>query len=198
MNRKIINKNSARRAILLSLFIGILLFSALSSIKVAHAAYPTISVGSDPYGIAYASNGDIYVTNSGDNTVSVIDTSSNMVVKTIGVGSSPYGVAFANGDIYVANFGDNSVSVIDTSSNMVVKTIGVGTGPYGVAYDSSTGDIYVTNFGDDSVSVIATSSNTVVGTIGVGSGPIGVAFASSNGDNTWPTMAIMRLIIRFP
>ena len=69
MTRKIMNKNSALRAILLSLFIGILLFSALSSIKVADAAYPTITVGNNPYGVGYAFNGDIYVTNLGANSV---------------------------------------------------------------------------------------------------------------------------------
>ena len=187
MNRKIKNKNSAWRAILLSLFIGILLVSALSSIQVAHAAYPTILVGNYPYGVAFASNGDLYVANYGDNTVSVIDTSTNTVVGSpITVGSLPVAVAYAssNGDIYVVNEGDSSVSVIDTSYNTVTTTIPVGYEPYGVAFSpNGDGDIYVASYGDDTVSVIDTSTNTVVGSpITVGSSPTGVAFASSNGD----------------
>jgi YVTN family beta-propeller protein len=34
-----------------------------------------------------------YITNSGDNTVSVIDTATNTVTATIPVGNSPFGVA---------------------------------------------------------------------------------------------------------
>ena len=65
MDIKLINKRNARK-IILSALIGILLFSALSSSLVVHAAYPTISVGANPYGVAFASsNGDIYVTHSG-------------------------------------------------------------------------------------------------------------------------------------
>ena len=90
----------------------------------------TISVGNRPWAVAYSSNGDIYVTNYGDSTVSVIDTATNSVVKTISVGSVPYGVAYSsNGDIYVANYSDNTVSVISTATNSVVKTISVGSGP---------------------------------------------------------------------
>ncbi len=76
-----------------------------------------------------------YVANAGSNTVSVIKTSTNMVVKKVRVGNAPDGVAITpNGsDAYVANFDSNTVSVIKTSTNMVVKTVRVGSGPDGVA-----------------------------------------------------------------
>src|SRR5215467_11551531 len=72
-----------------------------------------------------------YITNAGSNTVSVIDTASNMVTKTITNTSTntyfndPGGVAVTpdGRKVYVANFGSNTVSVIDTASNMVTKTI---------------------------------------------------------------------------
>ena len=76
-----------------------------------------------------------YITNRGDNTVSVIDTTSNMVAATIAVGSLPQGVAVTpdGSTVYVANDGDNTVSVIDTASNTVTATIPVGSVPLGVA-----------------------------------------------------------------
>src|SRR5262245_29628679 len=57
-----------------------------------------------------------YITNSGDNSVSVLDTASNTVVGApIPVGTGPRGVAVhpAGTRVYVANFGDNTVSVLD-------------------------------------------------------------------------------------
>jgi YVTN family beta-propeller protein len=47
-----------------------------------------------------AAAADAYVANSGDNTVSVIDTSTNTVVKTVGVGSVPTGVAITPNGSY--------------------------------------------------------------------------------------------------
>jgi len=126
----------------------------------------TISVGTDPDGVAYDSaNGRMYVANYGSNNVSVIRTSDNTVIATISVGTNPIGVAYdsANGRMYVANNGSNTVSVIRTSDNTVIATISVGTGPYGVAYDSANGRMYVANYGSDNVSVIRTSDNITLG-----------------------------------
>ena len=66
-----------------------------------------------------------YITNLDANTVSVIDTTSNMVAATIAVGSLPQGVAVTpDGSlVYVANSIDNTVSVIPTSVNMVTGAI---------------------------------------------------------------------------
>jgi YVTN family beta-propeller protein len=77
-----------------------------------------------------------YVTNTVDNTVSVIDTATNMVVATVPVGVGPRGVAInPNGAFaYVANSGDNTVSVISTATNAVVATIPVGNFPIGIAF----------------------------------------------------------------
>ena len=65
-------------------------------------------------------NHKIYVTNSGDNTVSVINTTTDKKEPhDIGVGSYPRHVAFDTdtGMIYVLN--SNTVSVIDSSSDKV-------------------------------------------------------------------------------
>ena len=121
-----------------------------------------------------------YVTNVGDNTVSVIDTASNAVVATISVGGFPDGVATTpdGTHAYVTNAFDSNVSVIDTATNKVVATIPVGSSPNGVAITPDGTRAYVTNGADNAVSVIDTASNTVVGTIPVGQDPSGVAITS--------------------
>jgi YVTN family beta-propeller protein len=76
-----------------------------------------------------------YVVNSGDGTVSVIDTATNTVVGTpIPVGDSPFLVAVApdGKHAYVTNLTSNTVSVIDTASNTVAATVPVGSNPIGV------------------------------------------------------------------
>ncbi|MBI2487103.1 MAG: beta-propeller fold lactonase family protein [Deltaproteobacteria bacterium] len=118
-----------------------------------------------------------YVTNEGDNSVSVIDTSSNIVVDTINVGDSPVGIAISPDDafIYVANqFGD-SVSVVDTSTNGVIATVSVGFGPRHLAVSPDGTRVYVVNEFENSLSVIDTSTNSVVNTITVGDTPQEVA-----------------------
>jgi YVTN family beta-propeller protein len=72
-----------------------------------------ISVGNKPSGIAVNPAGTrVYVTNRGDGTVSVIDTSSNTVIRTITVGSQPVPVAASATTLYVGNFGSNNVWAI--------------------------------------------------------------------------------------
>jgi YVTN family beta-propeller protein len=69
-----------------------------------------------------------YVTNEGDNTVSVIDTATNTVIGSpipVGfgpVGFGPVGVAASpdSSKVYITNFNDNTVSVIATATNTVI------------------------------------------------------------------------------
>jgi YVTN family beta-propeller protein len=116
-----------------------------------------------------------YVSNYGDDSVSVIRTSDNTVIDTdpstveidpILVGDGPFGISVTpNGAYaYVNNYHDNTVSVIRTSDNTLVDTdpntveidpIPVGNQPYGGIAVSPDGNfVYVGNYGDGTVSVI--------------------------------------------
>ncbi len=109
-----------------------------------------------------------YITNSGSNTVSVIDIATNTVFGApISVGAQPYGVAADTQGtrVYVTNQGSNSVSVIDTATNAVVATIAVGANPQGIAVNAAGTRVYVVN--GKAVSVIDTASNTVLATSAV-------------------------------
>jgi YVTN family beta-propeller protein len=118
----------------------------------------TIPVASQPRGVAVSPNGEYaYVTNYGNNTVSVIDTATNTVTATIPTESRPYDVAITpNGAYaYVTNYGNNTVSVIDTATNTVTATIPAGSQPSGVAVSPNGAYAYVINYGaPPSVSVI--------------------------------------------
>jgi YVTN family beta-propeller protein len=151
----------------------------------------TIEVEDLPQGIAYSSeNGNMYVTNTGAGTVSVIDTSTNTVIDTIEVEDLPVAIAYSsdNGNMYVTNEGPEGpdlVSVIDTSTNTVIDTIEVEETPVGLAYNPGNKNLYVTsntNEGPDLVSVIDTSTNTVIDTIQLSRSPFGIAYNPDNGN----------------
>ena len=117
--------------LLVFIFIVIFACSVTNSVH-AIAVTSTITVGTSPTGVAYDSaKGEVFVGNTGYNTVSVISDSSNKVVATITVGTSPAGVAYdsAKGEVFVTNYGSNSVSVISNSNNAVVANVPVGTTP---------------------------------------------------------------------
>ena len=72
-----------------------------------------IAVGSLPTDIAYDPiNQDIYVTNQGSGSVSVIDTTTNTEIETITVGDTPIGIDYdpINHRMYVTNSMDGTVS----------------------------------------------------------------------------------------
>ena len=125
----------------------------------------TVPVSKNPVGVALdAGARTVYVTNSGDNTVSVIDGSKYTVLGNLPVGNKPEGVATDPGThtAYVTNSDDNTVSVIDGPKHAVTDTMAEkirdirhvefgGMAPSGLAVDPGSHAIYVANRGDNSV-----------------------------------------------
>ena len=60
------------------------------------SAIATIPVGSQPNYVAYNlnNNNNVYVSNFGSKSVSIIDISANKVIDTIPVGGIPIGIAY--------------------------------------------------------------------------------------------------------
>lgn len=135
-----------------------------------------------PYGLAAKPDGKaVYVTNSSDSTVSMIDVASKAATAliTLPTGSNPRGIAInpAGTLAYVTNNGSNTVSVIDIDSshgatyNTIVKTYPVnGPAAYGIAVAPDGSAAYVTGFaagngagGNGSLSTLETVSGTTVG-----------------------------------
>ena len=67
----------------------------------------------------------LFAANSGNNTLSVVDTTTQKVTSTIPVGKQPYGAALSPDGkfVYSGNLGDNSVSVIDVPTRKVIATV---------------------------------------------------------------------------
>ena len=137
----------------------------------------------------------VYVSNTGDGTVSVINTSNNSVVATIPLcndcGPGPEGLAVTPGGgfVYVANEGNGTVSVIATATNTVAAIIQLPTNlcpscvstPVGVAITPDGTRAYVSDTGENAIDVIDIATNTVSASITADvSGPKAIAM-SPNG-----------------
>jgi YVTN family beta-propeller protein len=150
----------------------------------------TITVGSEPYGLASVGT-QLYVANTGSDTVSVIDTTTNTVTTSISVGVKPYYVAVIGTNVYVTNGASNTVSVINSATNTVTATIPVGSYPRGIkAYGT---DLYVANYGDPNysggnyISVINSLTNTVSNYIITPAGSDGPRGVTALGSNVYVT-----------
>ncbi|MDG6913419.1 MAG: PKD domain-containing protein [Nitrososphaerota archaeon] len=148
----------------------------------------TVPVGNGSLGLAYDNNkGEIFVTNSGSNNVSVVNDTTNTVIRTISFPTSkcmPDGIAYdpAGGEVIVVQTGCNEVSIISDTTDAVVANVSVGIYPRGVVYDSGKGEFFVANRESDTVSVINGTTDKVVGTILVGSNPNSLGYDSRKGE----------------
>jgi len=126
-----------------------------------------INVGANPWAISInPTTNKIYVTNSGNDTVSVIDGKTN-TVKFLTVGQNPTGIVvnpFTN-LAYVSKFSSNSISVINGTTDTVIADIPVGKLPDLLGLDAVSNKIYVPNSAEKSVSIIDGNTNTVLKTI---------------------------------
>ena len=141
-----------------------------------------------PAGIAYNSdNGDLYVTNRGSDTLSVINGTTNTLVNEIALDAiAPSGILYnaANNYIYVTNMGSNTVSVINGTTDAIVTTIPVGLGPNGITYNQDNGDVYVANSINGTITIVDGLQNTVSRTIPLGinnnTNPNDISYDASN------------------
>ncbi len=105
----------------------------------------TIMVGSKPRGIAVSEGNErskVYVVNSGSNSISVIDPTTNTIDNEIPIrlGKKPVDIAVARISperelIFVANYESNNVSIVDASTFQELEKVDVGRGPIALAVD---------------------------------------------------------------
>jgi len=154
----------------------------------------SVAVGWAPEGVAVHPNGQfVYVANSGDRTVSVMETVFNRVIGIIALdefGGAPQplvprGVAVSpDGQrLYVTDGAGDRLFVIDTTANHAVTGIvqlrldDQPRVPYGVSVSPDNRRVYVANTASNTVSVVggwnaaASQVNRVIAEIPVGLGP---------------------------
>jgi YVTN family beta-propeller protein len=144
-------------------------------------------------------NSNMYVGNYRDRSISIIN-SSNQVVTTIPLSGSPSAIAYnpKNGNMYVAGGASNVVSVIDSKTNKVIKSIpGVGIFPDAIAYNPKNGNMYVAGGASKSVFAIDSKYNNITKTIPLGGGPNAIqnaiAYNPKNG-NMYVTIGFDNLV----
>ena len=152
----------------------------------------TVTVGNNPLGVAIdQATNTIYVANSGENTVSVIDGATcnganssgcgqHPPTVTVGGGASLLAVDPATDTIYVGSFDDNTVSVINGATcngtntsgcGQVPPTVKVGAFPDGLAVDRASHTVYVSNGAETTISVIDGSTCNATDNSGCGQTP---------------------------
>jgi len=120
--------------------------------------------------------GFLYVPNSNDGSVSVINTTTYMSTGSITVGQQPYGITLT-GDgatAYVSNRLSNNISVINTATNTVTGSIQVGGSPLGLSLHPGGGNLFVANKSDNTVSVVNIADLTEIRIVPVGTAPVNV------------------------
>lgn len=127
-----------------------------------------IRVGQDPVAvIASPARDDVYVVNSGiesgQGSISVIDTQKNTVAATIALHRKPVSIDLnADGTLaYVANSGSNSISVVDLKARQEIAQIGTGEEPVAARITPDGKTLVVANRRGNSVSVIDAATGTV-------------------------------------
>ncbi len=145
--------------------------------KKAGRVVDVIATGADPRGIALdQARQRAYVALAGEDSVDVIDVSSNEIIHRIALnaGDRPQEPALTpdGRTLMTANNGSNTVSVIDPVSFIELERINVGNGPNAVLVDSSGKKAYVFNALSDSISIIDLAARQVTATISVDAGPL--------------------------
>jgi len=142
-------------------------------------------------------NGKVYVANSGNGTVSVINAISDVVINTVAVdpafAGSPLPAPNRNANpitlaelpnsfkVYSVNQGNSTVSSISTVDDTVLRVIPIVTAPpiWAVANLNNSEFVYVLDTGG-TISIIDTNSDTVVGSASAGAGANYMFFDSSS------------------
>ncbi len=123
-----------------------------------------IPVDVNPYELVFSPDGErLFVSNWASNSVSVIDTNQNRVVRTIDVGSNPNDMKLSkDGRLFVACSNDNTVHVIDTKTLRKTEVISTtvspqapeGSTPDALAIDGAKNLLYVANADNNDVAVV--------------------------------------------
>jgi hypothetical protein len=130
---------------------------------------------SSPTSIATDASGSIWVTNSGNSSVTKLDDTGAAISGssgfTAGGFSAPSAIAIdASGNAWVANAGNNSITMLNPSGTMGTVYSGNGlSSPKSIAIDGS-GNVWVANGGSNAVSAFTGSGNPLSGSPFTGAG----------------------------
>jgi streptogramin lyase len=140
-----------------------------------------------PKGIAADANGNLWIPNSGNNTVTELSTTGAVVSGSgygVGLLNVPSAIAIdINGQAWVTNSGNNTVTQLSASGTTGNTYSGGGlNGPMGIAIDYA-GDVWVSNSGNSTVSEFASTGAAISTTSGYSGGGLNKPVALAIGSN---------------
>ena len=140
----------------------------------------TTGLGSNFESFLSTSTAGLFVSNSGDDSVSEFSISQTGVVVTTNLLAGSHPVALSStqsGVMYVLNSGPNStcpntgsISVINTSTVAVTSTTCVGVNPIAMVQAAAAGGVFVINQGDNSIWVYDPVAQTISAKFSMASG----------------------------
>jgi serine/threonine-protein kinase len=154
-----------------------------------------VGVGTKPTNVSAAPNGDLWVVNFDDGTLSRVDPSGKEPSKTIGTRGNPTGLAAGASAIWVADGFSGTLLRVDPAQASILVPIPLKTGLSGVAVGDD-GTPWVVNRLDGTLDRIDISSNSVVATIPVGSDRSGLSAVAVSGGDIWVANELDRTVVR--
>lgn len=137
------------------------------------AVVGTLSTGSTPAGMT-VSEGNLYIAENDDNTVSVVDLTSRSTLSRLSVGLGPRRLQGVDDQIYASNYLDDSLSVLVPGQFGVIQQTSGLLRPQEMAFDQVYRRLYVTEEEAGALAVVDTNTNLLVGHIFLGARPLGM------------------------
>ena len=144
-----------------------------------------IKTGRGPEGLALSPNsGELWVSNRGDHTVTIIDTDDlKELARFPSGGLDPVRLRFhPDGlEVWVANRQSRSIAVIDVASAAVLETIELAVEPRSIVFSAAGDRAFVSSPLSHEVYMIDVATRTVLGSFRSGSAPHGLAWSHLGG-----------------
>jgi len=141
----------------------------------------TIAVGLGPEGLDLSPDAkELWVANSHDGTVSIIDVTDLKVVQAVDVhmqSSNRVKFTLDGREVLISDLATGEVVVLDTASRRELKRLSLGHGAGGILMAPDGSRAYVAVSRDDYVAVLDLKTLTVTGHIPTGEWPDGMAWA---------------------
>ena len=151
--------------------------NVLDAIDLATKKVTDIAVEANPHWVVVGTNGLFYVTDHQSDVVTVLNASTNGVIKTIDVGETPHSAALSPDGtrLAVTSYNGSAVFLINTATDQMIKQIPVGREPLDIAYSPDGRYLFTANNLDNTVTVINTADYCVLKEIPTGSGPTSIS-----------------------
>jgi len=139
-----------------------------------------ITTGKGPEGIDISPSGkEVWAANSGDGTVSVIDTATKKVIATVDVGTKYSNRLKFTPDgklVLISDLGSGDLVVLDAAARKEVKRLKLGKSCEGILIVPDGSKAYVAVSGDDKVDIVDLKKLEVVASVEIGKDPDGMGW----------------------